>query len=451
MRKIEVVEKPCKGAIFSIDRFAFKLSEDAKRCMIKYQIDLELKNYQPIDVRFLLEDMDSTLEFLLPTPEEVTKYISQYDEKNDPSDECLFHDIRTKYIEFIKNPLSESNSIRDELIILGFSLYNEKICLIIKTFSFKALFVFWEKLTSYCLDKTIVFNVPDDIRWLKLNQFLLDTSEHKNIGITKDFLSRTLVEDNFSRFREIFQQIDNEGYFGKKFYDRVMFQKKKISEEKELRVPINQISKFFSPYWKYQINTSDKNKAVLCLHDEMPSDETVNDYVYTFKPSLMKYYLQNWFEDFTIEIIKRIEFEGMQLKHLLSSRKFNFFGDGVEDNIREIDAIMEIEKAGIVKLIAIECKKTLSAKEIQTTNKKCREKVINSGNNVFDAFIHIGCFIGDVEFEKKIEGTRAKYKQSIIEGSDKNMDVPYYAFAISSINDYEMKLKYIINDIFANW
>lgn len=102
MRKIEVVEKPCKGAIFSIDRFAFKLSEDAKRCMIKYQIDLELKNYQPIDVRFLLEDMDSTLEFLLPTPEEVTKYISQYDEKNDPSDECLFHDIRTKYMSELK-------------------------------------------------------------------------------------------------------------------------------------------------------------------------------------------------------------------------------------------------------------------------------------------------------------------------------------------------------------
>lgn len=60
-------------------------------------------------------------------------------------------------------------------------------------------------------------------------------------------------------------------------------------------------------------------------------------------------------------------------------------------------------------------KKTLSSKEIQTMNKKCREKVINSGNNVFDAFIHIGCFKGDVDFDKKIEGTKKKYKQSILE------------------------------------
>ena len=48
-------------------------------------------------------------------------------------------------------------------------------------------------------------------------------------------------------------------------------------------------------------------------------------------------------------------------------------------------------------------------------NKKCREKVINSGNNVFDAFIHIGCFKGDVDFDKKIEGTKKTYKQSILE------------------------------------
>ena len=102
-------------------------------------------------------------------------------------------------------------------------------------------------------------------------------------------------------------------------------------------------------------------------------------------------------------------------------------------------------------LIAIECKKTLSSKEIQTTNKKCREKVINSGNNVFDAFIHIGCFKGDVEFDKKIEGTREKYKQSILEGIDGNLDVPYYAFVIKSIKDYEIKLDYVLTDVLKNW
>ena len=110
---------------------------------------------------------------------------------------------------------------------------------------------------------------------------------------------------------------------------------------------------------------------------------------------------------------------------------------------------MEIQ--GISKLIAIECKKTLSDKEIQITNKKCREKIINSGNNLFDAFIHIGCFSNEVNFEKNFQGTQLKYKQGIIGGSDGILDVPFYAFDISSIEDYEKKLKYVIKDIFKNW
>ena len=43
------------------------------------------------------------------------------------------------------------------------------------------------------------------------------------------------------------------------------------------------------------------------------------------------------------------------------------------------------------------------------------------------------------------------YKQSILEGTGGNMDVPYYAFVIKSIDDYEMKLAYILTDVFKNW
>lgn len=143
--------------------------------------------------------------------------------------------------------------------------------------------------------------------------------------------------------------------------------------------------------------------------------------------------------------------DACQVKYILPGKKFNFFADENEDNIREIDVVLGVEKESCLKLIAIECKKTLSSKEIQTTNKKCREKVINSGNNVFDAFIHIGCFKGNVDFDKKIEGTREKYKQSILEGIDGNLDVPYYAFVIKSIEDYEMKLGYVLTDVFKNW
>ena len=33
----------------------------------------------------------------------------------------------------------------------------------------------------------------------------------------------------------------------------------------------------------------------------------------------------------------------------------------------------------------------------------------------------------------------------------RNLDVPYYAFVIKSIEDYEMKLGYVLTDVFKNW
>ena len=82
------------------------------------------------------------------------------------------------------------------------------------------------------------------------------SQSQKSNGSYKDFLNKTLVKSNFERFREIFQQIDNEGYFGKSFYDRVMFQKRKNEEGKEIRVPVSQVSKYFAPYWKYNIDVN---------------------------------------------------------------------------------------------------------------------------------------------------------------------------------------------------
>lgn len=107
----------------------------------------------------------------------------------------------------------------------------------------------------------------------------------------------------------------------------------------------------------------------------MPNDQKIEEYVYTFKPSLLGYYLKNWFEDFTVKILERSIFSPYTVKHVMPGNRFNFFRDGDRSNIREIDVVINVENRGISKLIAIECKKTLSDKEIQTTNKKCREKI----------------------------------------------------------------------------
>lgn len=449
MRRIEAVKNTHDNFLFSIDKFAFQYSQKNKKQMIKYQIEMDISGYNAADVRFLLEDIDSNFQFLLMTPEESVELIKKYEENNNPNDECLFHDFRTRYIDFIKNE-NEDAVIQDEIIILGYSLLTDKIYLVIKAFSLKGLSAFLHKLTKYCSKKSINVETEKDIRWVELNQYMLETNEEKRTGSYKDFLNKTLDETLFVRFRKIFQQIDKEGYFGKKLYEEVMFSKYD-KNGKEIKIPINQISKYFAPFWKYSFEVNNKNKEILCLHDEMPTDEEVDNYVYTFKPGLMRYYWQNWFEEFTVEIIRQMKLDACQVKYVLPGKKFNFFADDNKENVREIDVVLGVEQDAYLKLIAIECKKTLSSKEIQTTNKKCREKVINSGNNVFDAFVHIGCFRGDVNFDKRIDGTNEKYRQSILEGEDENVDVPYYAFAIKSIEDYKMKLGYVVSDVFKNW
>lgn len=448
-KKIKVFEGTYENSIFSIDEFSFALVESEKGEMIKYQIEIHVTDYEPLDVRFFLEEIVPELEFVLDIPKELTYYIKKYEEDQNPNDESLFHDIRTKYVEFVKISEMDALNCAEKIMILGFSIVKEKIYIVIKAFSLNALSAFVEKLKNYCGENDIEFSVTENIRWLELKQYIVKKAEMTRGCQSQEFLEKTLIRKYFSKFMNIFKKIDRDGYFKKKFYKEVMFQEKTLSSGDIISVQINQVSKFFSPYWKYNINSN--NKEILCLHDEMPSDGKVEEYVYTFKPSLMGYYLKNWFEDFTVEIIKKTDFSPYTVMQIMSGNRFNFFANEDQKNEREIDVIVNVEIQGISKLIAIECKKTLSDKEIQITNKKCREKIINSGNNLFDAFIHIGCFSNEVNFEKNFQGTQLKYKQGIIGGSDGILDVPFYTFDISSIEDYEKKLKYVIKDIFKNW
>ena len=447
MRKIRVVEAPCEEAVFTIDRFAFRLCDEEKSTMINCRIALALDNYQPVDVHFLLEEME--VEFLLTAPGELTDYIRKYEENGDPADECLFHDLRTRYIEFIQNKPEKSGGVQDEVLLAGFNLQRDRVYLVIKSFSLEGLSVFWEKVTGYCAGKGILYETQEDIRWVKLQQYMLNERESDDIGKMRDFLKKTLNQRYFPVFLACFREIDANGYLGKAFYEKVMSEEREGRDGEKIRVPLKQIARFFSPYWRYTITARDRSTKILCLHEEVPEDAKIDEYVYTLKPSLMKYYLKNWFEDFTVEIIRTLETTAYKLRYILPGKRFNFFLDDNPENIREIDLVVGIEKDGNLKLIAMECKKTLSGKEIQTTNKKCREKVIDSGNNVFDAFVHIGCFKGDVTFDRKTEG--GAYRQTILEGTGCHMNVPCYAFVVTDMKAFECVFTHIVRDIIVNW
>lgn len=449
-RKIKIFEGEHEDSIFKIDKFSFRLVESDNSQVIVFPVKLDLREKDLVDVSFFLREINSNYEFLLDVPKNLTDYIKEYEDEGYPHDEFLFHDLRTKYIEFVKVKNENGElKIEDEIFFIGVTIKENSVYLVVKAFSLKALILFLDNLEKICKDKGIPFVTYEDVRWIELNHYEIDKNEETKEFQGKDFLQRTLIKTHFPKFLKIFKEIDRRGYFDKKFYESIMYEKRKLKNGKTVSAQIKQISKFFSPYWKFKIDTG--KSEILCLHDEIPTDSKLEEYVYTFKPSLMGYYLKNWFEDFTVEIIKQSIETPYIIKNIAAGKKYNFFLDDIETNKREIDVILNIGFHGLTRLIAVECKKTLTNKEIQNTNKKIRGKIIDSGNNVFDAYLHIGCFNDDVDFDKVFEGTNLKYKQSYVASTDGLIEVPYFAFTITSKEDYEEKIKRLIKEIFDTW
>lgn len=127
MRTIKVVKNTGDDLLFSIGDIGFKYDDINETQIIKYQLEIDLTEQQPIDIRFWLQEIDPDFKFLLSAPEELTEYIKKYEENNNPNDECLFHDFRTKYIDFIRNHVRGRKNIQDEMIMVGYSLLPEKV------------------------------------------------------------------------------------------------------------------------------------------------------------------------------------------------------------------------------------------------------------------------------------------------------------------------------------
>lgn len=443
-RKIRAFKGDCSEAFFKIGGYSFKkVNEKDKRAEVyKYQFQIRMSVKSEIEIRFWMEDIIPQVKFLTIAPEELRKYIQKFEEDTNPNEECLFHDFRTKYIDFALMKYKVKKEIKEDIVLCGYSMNEKYTYIVVKTFSLIALNEIYTCITENCSTQEIECILDGDVRWIRLNTYKVRDNMQIPTVQEMEFLNKTLVKTNFEIFYKVFRQIDMEGFLSKKLYNEYMYRNGK---------QLKQVSKFFSPYWKLSSDLPEKTKNILYLHDEVPENEHIDSYVYAFKPSLMKYYLQNWFEDFTLRIVEEMEWGSYNVVHSMKGCRFNFFSDDDENNVREIDLIIEIQKNRSSKIVAIECKKTLSRKEIKMTNRKCKEKLLESGNNIFDAFIHIGCFRGDAEFDINFSGTKEKYKQGIINAESDSYDAPFYAFTIKSIDDYKKKMLYIIDDVFKNW
>ena len=101
-RKIRVKQGDCSEAFFEIGDYVFeKVDEQCKSTEVyKYQFQIEMSIKSEIDVRLWIEDIISQVKFLTIAPEELRKYIQLFEENTNPNEECLFHDFRTRFIDF---------------------------------------------------------------------------------------------------------------------------------------------------------------------------------------------------------------------------------------------------------------------------------------------------------------------------------------------------------------
>lgn len=446
MKNIQIVKEKKEQKIFGIKGYSFIEEESEFLPIPIYRIIIKHHFASSLDVRYWFEEISDSIKFLSDTPSELTDYIKEYEENIRFTDMYLFHDLRTRYIDFL---MYNENELKNNILLVGYTFLEEETCLAIKAFSLAGLAEFAKKVLGYCSKNEITVESENNLRWIQLEQCMLPETNLNRNDIFDSFLRKTLQDDYCSTFLSAFNSIDANGYLDKIFYDRSIT----INGHETTVRAVNQFTKYFSAFWKTDISVKEVSRTILCLHDELLNDESINKIVYTIKPHLMQYYQLHWFEDFCGEVIENIDMSDFKIINSYAGRKFNFFQNSNEDDIREIDLILGVQCNNDYKIIAVECKKTLTDKEIKATNKKIKNKVLKSYSNIIDAYIHIGCFNNGVEFDKTIDGTHENYKQGRIqiESNPRVNDVPYFAFSISSIDNLKLKICHVIKDIFEQW
>lgn len=447
MKSIQVISQEVENPRFKIKDYYFVEQETTDLQVPPiFKITISKKFNSALEVRYWIEELFTDATFLLDAPEELTKYIKAYEEDLRFSEIYLFHDLRTKYIDFLLLDANAGSSI----VFIGYTILSNEVCLAIKAFTLENLVQATENLINACDSKQIQIDTEKNLKWVLLEQYILSNRNIPQNDIYTSFLEKTLDKNYCELFLRAFKAIDSNGYLDLAFFDQDVLIQGRSTKIKDL----NRFTKFFTRFWKTDISdvTTNKLKTILCLHDELPTEESQDKIVYTLKPFLKQYYQLKWFEDFCSQMILSMNVPGYSIINSYSGRHFNFFRSQKDSDIRELDFVFGVCHEGSYKIIAIECKKTLSDTEIQRTNRAIRDKILKSHVQIIDAYLHIGCFNNGVVFDKDIDSTPA-YKQGIVQvPEDPNVqDVPFFAFTMQPINNFASKFSYIIKTIFDQW
>lgn len=408
-----------------------------------YNFSIDKQFEKAIDVESWIKDnFGDNVECLSNYPREVSDYIKDHESYNRFDDASLFHDIRAKYLIIV---LDSERRRDNNIMFIGYTTLGNSTNFAIKAFSFDDLIRFAKKFSVFCAKNSIRIDEYINIRWIKLESLLNHKDSSSNNGYTNTFLSKTLKPEFFNLFRNSFNELDKVGYLNEEFFDnKVNINNNPPQALKEVK----QFFRWFSKFWKTEIKSQSKDHKILCLHDEINEYSSKDEkLVYTFKPNLLRYYQLYWFENLcTCLLQSKLSSHNINIKNILSGHTFTF-GPDLE---REIDILLGITFNNEYRVIAIECKKTLSNTEIKETNSKNKRTVLSSKVVLIDAFVHIGLFNKDVQLLKTSPNGN-KYGESKLTYPSINEDVPYYAFIVESIDVFEELMSFIIKDVCTQW
>jgi len=130
----------------------------------------------------------------------------------------------------------------NNIIFIGFNIFETELHLAIKAFSLEGLLLFTERFFKYCEKEKIVLENKKNLKWMQLENYILPSEKLKHNFLCDSFLEKTLDERFFSIFIKLFQEFDSYGYINSNsLKEKVVL---KEGHPQEIR-NIDQISRFF--------------------------------------------------------------------------------------------------------------------------------------------------------------------------------------------------------------
>lgn len=333
---------------------------------------------------------------LTDVPIDLVDLIKEYENDLMEGDKALFYDIRKQFLIPIVVDFVSSSKV-NQIAFLGYSIFSNIIEFSIKAFDYESIRIIFNSLTAKFSELDYLKNVSfsEHIKWIRQKQLKVFKKEKPNYNNSQKLLIGS--KDNSSTYSKLLLEIKNKGYIDRSYRDIL---------NRDLTLPqYDNLMKIFEKSLLLQV----ENNKITLMHHSDPLNVKEDDIqtVYTFKPRIWQYYLNDWYEDFityAIEDIRCDEDFEIKILNVDGNSEYNFKESGLDKDKVELDLIVLLQYRDKYKIVAIECKRTMSNKNRKKIKEKYESKILNSVSNynLIDAYVNIGYFSSssDIRIDK---------------------------------------------------